>query len=145
MNALKEGNYILQLQICENPRFFFFLKDNEIYETIFCEIHEAEYKVLIYIVGSKHMTDKSTHIYQTYYIINQFSLFLSYRFSIEFVLYERGRGGGAQLDKFERGRRYFCNRKIEIIHGLSPSVKCVAPLLALVQNAGEGGLVLLKI
>ena len=30
---------------------------------------------------------------------------------------------GAQLGNFERGRRYICNRKDEIIHGLSPSVK----------------------
>ena len=36
---------------------------------------------------------------------------------------------GAQLGNFEmRGRRYIYNRKDEIIHGLSPSVKCVAPL-----------------
>ena len=35
---------------------------------------------------------------------------------------------GAQLGKFERGRR-FCNSEDEIIHGLNPSVKCVAPLL----------------
>ena len=27
------------------------------------------------------------------------------------------------------GRRYINKRKDEIIHGLSPSVKCVAPLL----------------
>ena len=26
------------------------------------------------------------------------------------------------------GRRFICNRKDEIIHGLSPGVKCVAPL-----------------
>ena len=36
---------------------------------------------------------------------------------------------GVQLGKFERGRRYICNRKDEIMHGLSQSVKCVAPLL----------------
>ena len=35
---------------------------------------------------------------------------------------------GAQLGNFERGPRYICNGKDEIIHGLSPSVKCVAPL-----------------
>ena len=36
---------------------------------------------------------------------------------------------GAQLGNFEwGGRRYICSRKDEIIHGLSPSVKCVAPL-----------------
>ena len=35
---------------------------------------------------------------------------------------------GAQLVNFERGRRYIYNRKDEIIHGLSPSVKYVAPL-----------------
>ena len=29
----------------------------------------------------------------------------------------------------KQGRRYFCNRKDEIIRGLSPSVKCVASLL----------------
>ena len=34
----------------------------------------------------------------------------------------------AQLGNFDRGRRYIYNRKDEIIHGLSPSVKCVAPL-----------------
>ena len=34
---------------------------------------------------------------------------------------------GAQLGKFERGRMYICMRKDEIIHGLSPSVKFVAP------------------
>ena len=32
---------------------------------------------------------------------------------------------GAQLGNFERGRRYIF--KGEIIHGLSPSLKCVAP------------------
>ena len=26
------------------------------------------------------------------------------------------------------GRRYFCNRKDEIVYGLIPGVKCVAPL-----------------
>ena len=36
---------------------------------------------------------------------------------------------GAQLGNFERGRRNICNRKDDIIYGLSPSVKCVAPLL----------------
>ena len=36
---------------------------------------------------------------------------------------------GAQLGNFEGGRRYICNRKDEIIHILSRSVKCVAPLL----------------
>ena len=35
----------------------------------------------------------------------------------------------AQLGNFEEGggRRYINKRKDEIIHGLSPSVKCVAP------------------
>ena len=32
---------------------------------------------------------------------------------------------GAQLGNFERGRRYIQNRKDEIIHGLSSSVKCI--------------------
>ena len=33
-------------------------------------------------------------------------------------------------EKFSRGAQvYICNRKDEMIHGLSPSVKCVAPLL----------------
>ena len=37
---------------------------------------------------------------------------------------------GAQLGNLERGAQvYICNRKDEIIHGLSPSVKCVAHLL----------------
>ena len=35
---------------------------------------------------------------------------------------------GAQLGKNERGRRYIFIRKDEIIHGLSPSAKCDAPL-----------------
>ena len=36
---------------------------------------------------------------------------------------------GAQLGNFERGgRRYICKRKDEVKHGLSPAVKCVAPL-----------------
>ena len=35
---------------------------------------------------------------------------------------------GAQLGNFERGQRYICNWKDEIILGHSPSVKCVAPL-----------------
>ena len=38
---------------------------------------------------------------------------------------------GAQLGNFERGgarRRYICNKKDEIMHDLSPTVKCVAPL-----------------
>ena len=35
---------------------------------------------------------------------------------------------GAQLGKFERGRRYICKGKNEIIQGLGPRVKCVAPL-----------------
>ena len=48
---------------------------------------------------------------------------------------------GAQI--LRGGRRYICNRKDGIIHGLSPSVKCVAPLLrdmslAKVGNAGGG-------
>ena len=30
---------------------------------------------------------------------------------------------GAQLVKFERGRRYIFNRKEKTIHGLNPSVK----------------------
>ena len=29
----------------------------------------------------------------------------------------------------ERGRRYICDRKDEIVDGLSQSVKCVAPFL----------------
>ena len=41
------------------------------------------------------------------------------------------------------GHRYICNRKDEIIHGLSPSEKCVAPLyrdmsLAKLGNAVGG-------
>ena len=35
---------------------------------------------------------------------------------------------GAQLGNFERGRRFICNSKDEIVHGLSPCVICVAPL-----------------
>ena len=36
---------------------------------------------------------------------------------------------GAQLGKFERGvQLYICNRKDEIIHGLSTGVKCVLSL-----------------
>ena len=35
---------------------------------------------------------------------------------------------GAQLVNFERGRRYIYDRKDEILDGLSPSMKCVAPL-----------------
>ena len=38
---------------------------------------------------------------------------------------------GTQLGNFERGGggcRDICNRKDEIIHGLSPGVTCVAPL-----------------
>ena len=36
---------------------------------------------------------------------------------------------GAQQSNFERGgRSYIYNRKDEIIHGPSSSVKCVAPL-----------------
>ena len=35
---------------------------------------------------------------------------------------------GAQPGNFERGAAIFINRKNEIKHGLSPSVKCVAPL-----------------
>ena len=33
---------------------------------------------------------------------------------------------GAQLGNFERGRRYIYNRKDDIIHGLSLTVKCVS-------------------
>ena len=44
---------------------------------------------------------------------------------------------------FRGGCRYICNRNDEIIHGLSPSVKCVAPLyrdmsLPKVWNSGGG-------
>ena len=35
---------------------------------------------------------------------------------------------GAQPGTFERGRSYIYNRKDGIIHDLSPSIKCVAPL-----------------
>ena len=35
-----------------------------------------------------------------------------------------------ELGNFERGRRYIYNRKDEIIHGLCPSVKCVAPVFS---------------
>ena len=36
----------------------------------------------------------------------------------------------AQLGKFEGGgRRYICDSKDEIIHGLNQSLQCVAPLL----------------
>ena len=35
---------------------------------------------------------------------------------------------GTQLGNFERGAQVFYNRKDEITHGLSPSVKYVAPL-----------------
>ena len=50
---------------------------------------------------------------------------------------------GAQLDNFKRGAGINYNSKVEIIHGLSPSVKCVVPLfrdmsLAKVLNAGGG-------
>ena len=41
-----------------------------------------------------------------------------------------GKGGqGCNRAIFDWGRRYICNRKDEIIHGPSPSVKCVLPLL----------------
>ena len=43
-----------------------------------------------------------------------------------YILYTRS---GAQLGNFERGRWYICYRKDEIIHCLSPSIKCVAALL----------------
>ena len=35
---------------------------------------------------------------------------------------------GRNLVILRGGHRYICNRKDEIIHGLCPSVKCVAPL-----------------
>ena len=36
---------------------------------------------------------------------------------------------GRNLVILRGGRRYICNWKDEIIHGPSPSVKCVAPLI----------------
>ena len=49
---------------------------------------------------------------------------------------------GAHHSNFERGRRYIYNRKGEIIHGLSPRVKCVAPLfrdMFLAKNEMQAG------
>ena len=42
----------------------------------------------------------------------------------------------------EGGRRYFCYLKDEIVHGLSPSVNCVAPVvrgMSLVKVRNSGG------